>query len=110
MTLGMTYFSRSIEIEVDRIKVLSDIRDIDPTQDDLLAGTISMWANDITIDEGTIIEGPKIVMFANHSLTINKGSELNSLVDNECASSKDGNLGLYECMEMDKHVELLEYK
>jgi hypothetical protein len=80
MTLGKTYFSRSIEIEVDRITVQSDIRDLDPTDDDLLAGTISLWANYITVDAGTVIDSPKIVMWANHSLTISNGTELNSLV------------------------------
>lgn len=110
MTLGKTFFSRSIELEVDRIKVLSDIRDIDPTDDDLIAGTISLWANDIIIEEGTIIEGPKIVMYANHSLTIAENSELNSLVQNECSLDKNGNKALYECMALDKHVEVLEYK
>ena len=110
MTLGKTYFSRSIELEVDRIKVQSDIRDLDPTNEDLLAGTISLWANDIIIDENTIIEGPKIVLYAKHSITIAESSEINSLVENECASERDGNRGLYECMASDKHVEELNYQ
>jgi hypothetical protein len=109
MTLGKTYFSRSIEIEVDRIKVQSDIRDLDPTEQDLLGGTISMWANDIIIENNTLIEGPKIVLYANHSITIGHGSLIDSLVSNECATSHDGNLGLYECMQTDRHWAKLEY-
>ena len=110
MTLGKTYFSRSIEMEVDRIKVQSDIRDLDPTEEDLVAGTISLWANDIIVDEDTIIEGPKIVLYAKHSIEIAESSEINSLVENQCATERDGNRALYECMASDKHVEDLEYQ
>jgi hypothetical protein len=49
-------------------------------------------------------------MWANHSLTLSNNTELNSLVDNECANDKDGNRGLYECMAIGKHVELLKFQ
>jgi hypothetical protein len=70
MTLGKVIFSRSLEIEVDQLNILNDISDIDVLDEDKLTGTIGIWTNDLTIEEGVVIKAPKIVLFANDTLII----------------------------------------
>ena len=70
--LGSVIFSRSFEVEVDQLTILNDLKDIDVEEGDKSAGRIGLWTNDLTIGEGVKLEAPKIVLFANDSLKIEK--------------------------------------
>jgi hypothetical protein len=91
MTLGKVIFSRTFEVEVDQLEVLSDLKDIDVEEDDKASGEIGLWTNDLIIGENVTLEAPKIVLFANDSLRIKSGVTINSLVENECYTDLDGN-------------------
>lgn len=110
MTLGKVIFSRTFEVEVDQLEVLSDLKDIDVEEDDKASGEIGLWTNDLTIGENVTLEAPKIVLFANDSLKIKSGVTINSLVENECYTDLDGNKDLYQCMSLDKHIDTLTYE
>lgn len=73
------------------------------------AGRIGLWTEKLLIREGVELKAPKIVLFANETIEIQKDVKIDSLIKNECYLVKDAHEDLYECMNFDEHPEKITY-
>ena len=72
-------------------------------------GHIGLWTERLIVREGAELYGPRIFLYANKSIDIEKNVLVNSSRENECYIGNDGNENLYECMNFDEHPEKITF-
>lgn len=104
INLGITHFSFHLMVEAHTVLIQGET--VDPTirrhrwRNEVVNSdnTIELYATDLNVAKTARIEASKIMMFAHRNIEVGGGAKIESLMDNECTTTKR-DIGLYQCME-----------
>ncbi len=109
LRLGQCLFSRSLSVSSDDVYIQSDLRDPAASEIDATYGRIRIYGERVHIEQDVELAAAKVFIYANQSILMRTGSRIQSMIQNDCASSVDEGVGYYKCFNTDVNADNMTY-